>query len=52
VVTHDVPDHMIVAGNPARVIGDVRSRPRESATSSNALRRDGAVVTTAMGGAQ
>jgi acetyltransferase-like isoleucine patch superfamily enzyme len=26
VVTRDVPDHAIVAGNPARVIGDVRDR--------------------------
>ena len=26
VVTRDVPDHAIVAGNPARVIGDVRQR--------------------------
>ena len=24
VVTHDVPDYAIVAGNPARVVGDVR----------------------------
>src|SRR5215470_18683959 len=28
VVTHDVPDHAIVAGVPARVIGDVRDRER------------------------
>ena len=26
VVTHDVPDHAIVAGVPARVIGDLRKR--------------------------
>ena len=26
VVTRDVPDHAIVAGNPARVIGDMRDR--------------------------
>jgi len=26
VVTHDVPDHAIVAGVPARVVGDVRTR--------------------------
>lgn len=26
VVTHDVPDHAIVAGVPARVIGDVKKR--------------------------
>jgi len=26
VVTHDVPDHSIVAGVPARVVGDVRRR--------------------------
>lgn len=30
VVTHDVPDHAIVAGVPARVIGDVRDQPTES----------------------
>jgi UDP-2-acetamido-3-amino-2,3-dideoxy-glucuronate N-acetyltransferase len=28
VVTHDVPDYAIVAGVPARVIGDVRHRPK------------------------
>jgi len=26
VVTRNVPDHMIVAGNPARITGDVRTR--------------------------
>ena len=26
VVTKDVPDHTIVAGNPARQIGDIRER--------------------------
>jgi serine acetyltransferase len=26
VVTHDVPDHAIVVGVPARVVGDVRER--------------------------
>ena len=26
VVTHDVPDHAIVAGVPARIVGDVRTR--------------------------
>jgi acetyltransferase-like isoleucine patch superfamily enzyme len=26
VVAHDVPDHAIVTGNPARIIGDVRDR--------------------------
>ncbi len=28
VVTKDVPDHAVVAGNPARVIGDARMRAR------------------------
>ena len=28
VVTRDVPDHMIVVGNPARITGDVRTRRR------------------------
>lgn len=32
VVTRDVPDHAIVAGNPARVIGDVRSRASKPRT--------------------
>jgi acetyltransferase-like isoleucine patch superfamily enzyme len=26
VVTHDAPDHAIVTGVPARVVGDVRNR--------------------------
>lgn len=30
VVTHDVPDYAIVAGVPARVIGDVRQRSKGS----------------------
>jgi UDP-2-acetamido-3-amino-2,3-dideoxy-glucuronate N-acetyltransferase len=33
VVTKDVPAHAIVAGNPARVIGDVRTRRGNTATS-------------------
>lgn len=37
VVTRDVPDFAIVAGNPARVIGDVRDRP--PAPHPNRLRR-------------
>ena len=28
VVTHDVPDHAVVAGVPARVVGDVREKGR------------------------
>src|SRR5262245_23389947 len=28
VVTHDVPDHAVVVGVPARVVGDVRTRER------------------------
>ena len=30
VVTHDVPDHAIVAGVPARVVGDVRKRKQSA----------------------
>jgi len=30
VVTHDVPDYAIVAGSPARQIGDVRARKRRA----------------------
>lgn len=37
VVTRDVDDHAIVAGNPAQVIGDVRKRP--AALHANRLRR-------------
>jgi acetyltransferase-like isoleucine patch superfamily enzyme len=37
VVTKDVPDHAIVAGNPARVIGDVRKR-KDGGSHANALR--------------
>jgi UDP-2-acetamido-3-amino-2,3-dideoxy-glucuronate N-acetyltransferase len=32
VVTRDVPDYAIVAGVPARVVGDVRMREKEAAT--------------------
>lgn len=34
VVTHDVPDHAIVAGVPARVIGDVRDRGSAATTAA------------------
>lgn len=37
VVTRDVPDFAIVAGNPARVIGDVRTR-KQGGSHGNALR--------------
>jgi UDP-2-acetamido-3-amino-2,3-dideoxy-glucuronate N-acetyltransferase len=36
VVTHDVPAFSIVAGNPARVIGDVRERRPSAATGLSA----------------
>lgn len=39
VVTRDVPEFAIVAGNPARVIGDVRDR--SAAPHANQLRRAG-----------
>ena len=35
VVTRDVPDHAIVAGNPARVIGDVRDSPERLGSLDN-----------------
>ena len=38
VVTRDVPDHAIVAGNPARVIGDTR-QPAPAVPHPNRLRR-------------
>jgi acetyltransferase-like isoleucine patch superfamily enzyme len=34
VVTHDVPDFAIVAGVPARIIGDVRKRQTEGNVST------------------
>lgn len=34
VVTRDVPDHAIVAGNPARVIGDVRQSKAQRGTAA------------------
>jgi acetyltransferase-like isoleucine patch superfamily enzyme len=30
VVTKDVPDHAVVVGNPARIVGDVRERRRDT----------------------
>ncbi len=44
VVTRDVPDHAIVAGNPARVIGDVRVR--KGTAHPNALRQPAAFAAT------
>jgi acetyltransferase-like isoleucine patch superfamily enzyme len=50
VVTRDVPDHAIVAGNPARVVGDVR-KPRAGGAHANRLRNAGPVeVLKAVGG--
>jgi UDP-2-acetamido-3-amino-2,3-dideoxy-glucuronate N-acetyltransferase len=43
VVTRDVPDHAIVAGNPARVIGDVR-RAETDRPHRNSLRGAGAAA--------
>lgn len=37
VVTHDVPDHAIVVGVPARVIGDVRDRESNKKMAINPL---------------
>lgn len=36
VVTHDVPDYAIVAGVPARIVGDVRERASAVATTAEA----------------
>lgn len=41
VVTRDVPDHAIVAGNPARVIGDTRSPAEAGPDHPNSLRQTG-----------
>jgi acetyltransferase-like isoleucine patch superfamily enzyme len=49
VVTRDVPDHAIVAGNPARVIGDVRARS-SSRPHRNRLRNARVEVTERVGG--
>lgn len=43
VVTRDVPDHAIVAGVPARVVGDVRERDAD-AVHENQLRNAGTEV--------
>lgn len=45
VVTRDVPDHAVVAGNPARVIGDTR-KPKPDTAHPNRLRRADARVDT------
>lgn len=44
VVTRDVPDHAIVAGNPARVIGDVRRAGKDRPAQRNSLRGAGEAV--------
>lgn len=41
VVTREVPDHAIVAGNPARVIGDTRHARQDDGPHPNRLRRAG-----------
>ena len=48
-VTKDVPDHAIVAGNPARVIGDVRERAAGGAH-ANRLRNAAPVEVLKAGG--
>jgi UDP-2-acetamido-3-amino-2,3-dideoxy-glucuronate N-acetyltransferase len=40
VVTHDVPDHAIVAGVPARIIGDVRDRKNQQAYTPGSAQHD------------
>lgn len=43
VVTRDVPDHALVVGNPARIIGDVRERAgKTEARSTTSSRKSGA----------
>jgi acetyltransferase-like isoleucine patch superfamily enzyme len=41
IVSRDVPDFAIVAGNPARVIGDVRYREERTADSASELNYNG-----------
>jgi len=51
VVTRDVPDHAIVAGNPARVVGDVRTY-KSGGAHPNSLRNAEPVATHALAGAR
>lgn len=44
VLTKNVPDYALVAGNPARVIGDVRDRERQRATREAAPRQPRAMA--------
>lgn len=41
VVTSDVPDHALVVGSPARVVGDVRDRRRSRAEASSGASHSG-----------
>jgi UDP-2-acetamido-3-amino-2,3-dideoxy-glucuronate N-acetyltransferase len=47
VVTRNVPDFAVVAGNPARVIGDVRDRERQRAEGDAAARAPRVLATSA-----
>jgi UDP-2-acetamido-3-amino-2,3-dideoxy-glucuronate N-acetyltransferase len=44
VVTKNVPDHAIVAGNPARIIGDARLRKVDASNLPNQAGHDHAIV--------
>lgn len=43
VVTRDVPDHAVVVGNPARIVGDARNRRPERERTTGAHVLEGAV---------
>ena len=50
VVTRDVPDHAIVAGVPARIVGDTRDRRDSSSAGGNSTRPSGLATEQALNG--